>query len=182
MRRKRRKTNSGVVAPVRTTVSLPPCAANRVGAHAEPHTELEDTRKGAGRGQTDHQRLNDSEFRLRLHDPRKPQHRRRRHDAIGIERNGDVMRRAPALAEVLDITGLEAGIVAAPPVGDRNAALPCRRKFGKARVFLGRDGRKAGVTQHVKMKLRGCAGLLQAIQHDRQIAQHARRRLVADAH
>src|SRR4029079_5911244 len=35
-----------VVAPIRTAITLPPCAAYRVRAHTEPHSELEDAGEG----------------------------------------------------------------------------------------------------------------------------------------
>src|SRR4249920_4069090 len=50
-----------VVAPVRTAVSLPPRASDRVGAHAEPHPELEDARESACRRQANNKSLQNSE-------------------------------------------------------------------------------------------------------------------------
>ena len=31
-----------VMSPIRAAIGLPPCASDRVGAHAKPHAELED--------------------------------------------------------------------------------------------------------------------------------------------
>src|SRR5262249_15863566 len=49
MRGEGRKPNDGVVTPIGSAISLPPGTADRVAAHAQPHTELEDTRKYARR-------------------------------------------------------------------------------------------------------------------------------------
>ncbi len=54
--------NDGVVAPVRTAIALPPRAAERERAHAEPHAELKQTRERARRRQADDQRLQDAEL------------------------------------------------------------------------------------------------------------------------
>ena len=54
------------------------------------------------------QRLQDAERRVRLHDPHKAQHGLRAHEAVGVERDGEFVIGAPALAEVADVAGLEA--------------------------------------------------------------------------
>ena len=46
------------------------------------------------------------------------------HEAVGVERDREFVLVAPALAEVADVAGLEAGVDLAPPVGDRDAAAP----------------------------------------------------------
>ena len=48
------------------------------GMHPEPHAELKQPREQAGRRQADHQRLQDAELRMRLHDPNQPQSPSRR--------------------------------------------------------------------------------------------------------
>ena len=45
-------------------------------------------------------------------------------NAVGVERDGELVVRAPAGAEIEHVAGLEAGIVGAPPVGELEAALP----------------------------------------------------------
>ena len=67
-----------VVAPVGAAIALPPGAAERVGAHAEPHAELEDAGEGAGRRHADDQALQDADARIGLHDAHQPQDRVRR--------------------------------------------------------------------------------------------------------
>ena len=104
--------DDGVVAPIGPAIALPPGAADGVGAHAEPHAELEDAREGAGRGQPDDEALQDAELRVGLHDAHQPQHRIRGHQAVGIEHDREFVLRAPALAEIADVAGLEAGILA----------------------------------------------------------------------
>ena len=55
------------------------------------------------------------------------------HDAVGVEHDREVMLLAPALAEFADIAGLEAEIVGATAVGQRNPSAPGRGERGKAR-------------------------------------------------
>ncbi len=59
------------------------------------------------------------------------------HHAVGVEQHREVVVLAPALAEIADIAGLEAGVVVAPPVGERDAPAPACRQRGKARVLGG---------------------------------------------
>ena len=78
MRDERREADDRVVAPIRPAIALPPGAADGVGAHAEPHAELEHARERAGRGQADDQPLQDAELGIGLHDAHQAQDRRRR--------------------------------------------------------------------------------------------------------
>src|SRR5262249_61458050 len=68
MRYERRNAHDRIVAPVRAAVALPPGAADGVGAHAQPHAELENTGKRARRRHADHQALQNPETRIDLHD------------------------------------------------------------------------------------------------------------------
>ena len=106
MRDERRKPQDRVVAPIGPAIALPPGAADGVGAHAEPHAELEDAREGAGRRQADDQPLQNAEPRIGLHDADEPQHGVGGHEAVGVERHGELVVAAPALAEVADVAGL----------------------------------------------------------------------------
>ena len=65
MRDERREPDDRVVAPIGSAIALPPGAADRVGAHAEPHAELEDAGERAGRRQADDQALQNAELRDR---------------------------------------------------------------------------------------------------------------------
>ena len=76
----------------------------------KPHAELEQPRERARRGQADHQRLQDAERRIGLHDAHEAQHRFGGHEAVGVQRDREFVCVAPALAEIADIAGLEAGI------------------------------------------------------------------------
>ena len=84
----------------------------RVGAHAEPHAELEDARERAGRRQADHEALQDAELRIDLHDAHHAQDRGRGQEAVGVERDGEFVlapqrlqksQKLPALKPVLSV-------------------------------------------------------------------------------
>ena len=124
MRDERRDADDGVVAPVGAAIALPPGRADGPGAHAEPHAELEEARERAGRGQADDEALQNAELRIGLHDAHQAQDRRRGHEAVGVERDGEFVLAAPALAEVPEVAGLEAGVVGAAAIGHRDAAAP----------------------------------------------------------
>src|SRR5674476_1417326 len=68
MRDEWRKADDGVMAPIGSAIALPPGGAQSVGAHAEPHAELEYAREHAGRWHPDNQRLQDAEGRVGLCD------------------------------------------------------------------------------------------------------------------
>ena len=72
------ETQDRVVPPIGPAIGLPPRAADGVGAHAEPHAELEDAGEQARRRQADDESLQDAEPRIRLHDAHQTQDRRPR--------------------------------------------------------------------------------------------------------
>ncbi len=113
-----------VVAPERAAFRPPPGRAQRVGQHAVAHPELEQPGKGALRRRADRQALEDAEARMRLHDPHEAQDRRPRHQAVGVERQHQLG--VAAGAELLQVAGLVAGIVAAPAILD-----PLRLRAGQ---------------------------------------------------
>src|SRR5207249_12149471 len=145
MRHQLSDTPDVIVPPVRPAIALPPGAADGVGAHAQPHPELEDADKGAGRRHADHQALHDAEPRIDLHDAHELEHEVDGHHAVGVEHDCEVVILAPALAKVADIAGLEPDIFLAPAVGERDPPAPCRRQRRKARVLDGGDVSLAGV-------------------------------------
>ena len=149
----RRDPDDGVVTPVGPAVALPPGAADGVGAHAETHAELEDARKGAGRRHADDQALQDAELRIGLHDAHETQHGIGGHQAVGVQRQGEVMLLAPAVAEVADVAGLEAGIHFAAAIGERNAAAPGVRQLREMPALDGGMRKVAGVAQHIDVEL-----------------------------
>ena len=55
------------------------------------------------------------------------------HQAVGVEHQREVVMLAPALAEIADVAGLEAGVVLAAAVGDRDAAAPGVGQFREVR-------------------------------------------------
>ena len=120
----RPKPQHGVVPPIGTAIALPPGVADGVGAHAEPHAELEQARESAGRRQTDNESLQNAEIGVGLHDAHEPQDGVGGHEAVGVEHHGELMLCPPALAEVADVAGLVAGIDIAPPIRDRDPILP----------------------------------------------------------
>ena len=181
MRDERRKPQHGVVPPIGTAIALPPGVADGVGAHAEPHAELEQARESAGRGQADDQSLQDAEIGIGLHDAHQPQDGVGGHEAVGVEHHGKFVICPPALAEVADVAGLVAGIDVAPPVGDRHAAAPGCRQRREACFFLGGDLRVVGVAQRIDVKTVVDARGGKPGQHRLEIAHHALRRLVANA-
>ena len=178
---KRRDAKYAVVSPIGAAIALPPGRAGGVGAHAEPHAELKQPRESAGRGQADHETLQNAELRIGLHDAHKAQHRFRRHEAVGVERDREFVLRAPALAEVADISGLEAGILFATAIGHRNFSAPCVGERSELPILGGRDYRVAGIAQHIDMKAIRVTRGRDACEHRFEIADHAIRQFVADA-
>ena len=123
--------------PIGTAVGLPPGAPDGVRAHAEPHAELEQPRKGAGRGQSGHETLQDAEPRIGLHDANEPSDGSCGHQTVRIEHDREVVARPPALAEIADIAGLEAGVVRTATVANGDARTPGGRERGEMHL-LGR--------------------------------------------
>src|SRR5205085_62319 len=105
MRDERCEADDRIVAPIWTAVALPPRAAERVGTHPEPHTELEDARECAARRHADHEALQDTELRLDLHDAHHAQDRVGGLERVCIEHDGEVVVRAPAGAEIEYVAG-----------------------------------------------------------------------------
>ena len=87
-----------------------------------------------------------------LNDAHHPHDRSRGHEAVGIERDGEFVLSAPALAEVPEISSLEAGVGGAAAIGHRNAAPPLRGERSEAGFFERRDVALAGVAQNVEME------------------------------
>ena len=126
MRDERLKPQYRVVAPIGSTIALPPGAADGVGAHAQPHAELKDAREGAGGGKAHDQPLENAEAGIGLHDADETENRVGRHEAVGVERHREIVVATPALAEVTDVAGLVAGVDRAAPVGDPDPIAPAQ--------------------------------------------------------
>src|SRR5215218_8553387 len=141
-----------VVAPIGPAIALPPRAADGVRAHAEPHAELEDARKRAGGRHADHEALQDAEPRVYLHDANEAQNRLGGHETVGIKRDGKLVPAPPALAEIADVAGLEAGVDRTAPIGEGNLPSPGAGKRIELGSFCRRDGRIAGVAQNIDME------------------------------
>ena len=168
-----------IVPPMGAAVGLPPGAAGGVGPHGEPHAELKDAGEGRGRRHADHEALEDADLRRGLHDAHHAQDGGRRNEAVGVEGHGEVMRRAPAQAEIPDIAGLEAGIVVTPAIRDRDAAAPFLGEVRKAALLSRRYDEVACVAQRIEMKMRADRG--EAVKHGREIADDPRGVFIADA-
>src|SRR5262245_2109615 len=140
------------MAPVRTAVSLPPCAADRVGPHAEPHPELENAGESARRRQTDHKSLQNSESGICLHQTNQTQDRLRSHETVGIERDRELVISAPSLAEIANVAGLVPRIHGAPPVCRPETVFPSRGELADARFFSLRNRRVTGIAQHIQVE------------------------------
>ena len=104
-----------------------------------------------------------------------------RHDAVGVEHDREVVVLAPAFAEIADIAGLEADIVGATPVGERDAPAPELRKRREACVLGRGDVGLAGVAQHIDMEAFADAARRKAREHRLQQPRDPVGRLVADA-
>jgi hypothetical protein len=170
-----------VVSPIDAAIALPPGAADGVGAHAEPHAELENARERAGRRQADHQALQDADLAVRLHDAHQPQDGGGRHKAVRVERDRKLVAVAPPLAEVAHVAGLEARIVGAPPIGQPQAAVPSLGEQPEARVLLLGDRRVAGVAEHIDVEAVTDAGSREVGHHRLEVADHPLGALVANA-
>ena len=167
--------------PIRSAIGLPPRASDRVGAHAEPHAELEDAGEQARRRQPHDQALQDTEPGIDLHDPDQPDNRVRRHEAVGIERDRELVAASPALAEFADIAGLEAGIHGTAPVADRDPIAPACDQFGKERLLPDRKIGIAGIAEEVEMEALAVAGSVDTLEHRLEVADDTERQLVANA-
>src|SRR5690606_20997254 len=95
---------------------MPPDRARREGAHGVAHAELKHARKETRARHADHEALQNAEPRIGLHDAHEAYDRLARHQAVGVERDHDIVVRAPAIEEVAHIAGLEAGIRFAPAI------------------------------------------------------------------
>jgi hypothetical protein len=90
-------------------------------------------------------------------------------------------RTAPALAEITDVAGLEAGIISAAPIGDPYPLAPARAQRRETRLLVLCNVGIAGVAQHIEMETFAATGSIQARQHRLEIADHPLRQFVADA-
>src|SRR3954466_12716447 len=168
--------------PIGAAITLPPCGAERMRAHAEPHAELEDARERTDRRQADDERLQYAEPWICLHDAHETQHRMGGHETVGIERDGKFVPGAEAFAKVAHIAGLERGVHGAPPIGDRDRAVPLFRESSEAQRLRGDDVGSAAVAQEVDMEHGMSPRAYKPIEQRLEIADHLVRALVADAH
>src|SRR5215213_7518863 len=145
MRDERRQADNGVVTPIGPAVALPPRAADRIGAHAEAHAELEDARKRVARWQAGDETLQDAELRIGLHDAHDANDALHSHQAVGIEDDRKIVLRAPALAEIADVAGLKSGIPLASAVADCDARIKAAGQYSDLCLFCGCNGRDIGV-------------------------------------
>ena len=181
VRDERGQAQNRVVPPIGSAVALPEGRSERVGPHAEPHAELEDAGKWTRAGQAGHQRLQDADLRVPLHDAHKPQHRLRRHQAVGIEHDGEWMQPAPAHTEFAQITRLESFALLSPSVGDLEGRSEALRQGVRGLHLVRSDLGLAAVAQHVEMKVLRLASGNQSVEHPFEISPDELRVLVANA-
>src|SRR5262249_44392656 len=103
---------------------LPPCTANGVRAHAEPHSELEDPREQARRRQPDDKSLQDTQPGICLHDTDQAENGISGHEAVGVKCDGKLVTAAPPGAKFTHVAGLVSGIDCPSPVADSDAIAP----------------------------------------------------------
>ena len=95
----------------------------------------------------------DAELRVRLDDAHHPHDRGCGHEAVGVERDGEFVLAAPALAEVPEVSGLEAGVDGAAAVGDRECGRAIARRARRSRLSSSAAiSLTAGVAQDVEME------------------------------
>ncbi len=147
-----------------------------------PHSELEGAREGALRRRAGDEALQDAEARMRLHQPHQLDDFGARHQAVGIERQHEVVGLAPPLQKIAHIAGLIAVISLAAAIG---GAAPVG-KFGLPGVeqpfLLTRNLGDVGVAQDEEVKMLVLARPLQALAHDSQPREGAGRVFVAQGH
>jgi len=61
---------------------------------------------------------------IHLHDAHQTENCIRGHEAVGIERHGELVSASPLFAEIADIAGLVTRVHRTPPVGDRDTVTP----------------------------------------------------------
>ena len=105
-----------------------------------------------------------------LHHAHQPHDRGCRHEAVGVERNGEVMAIAKAQTEVAHVAGLVAGVVGAPPVRDGDAGAPRGGQLGEPRLLDLAEDRVCGVAQHIDMKSIRHPGRGELCEHRLEIA------------
>src|SRR5262245_3410000 len=169
-----------VMTPIGPAISLPPCTSDCVGAHAEPHSKLEDTCKSTGRRQADNESLQNPQFRICLHDPDQQQCCLGGHKTIGIEGDGKFVLGTPLLAEIPNVTGLKAGVDGASTISHRDAAVPDIGQLRETLPLYSSDLCIARVTQYVHVKTITKPRLVETGQQWVEIANHSLWQFVAD--
>ena len=120
------------MAPIGSAIALPPGAAEGVGAHAEPHAELEDARERRSLTACPITRLCRMPMRGSACMMRTSRSIAGAVMTLSASSRGEVVIVAPALAEVADVAGLVADIAGAAPIGHgrhgRATCSPCAAK------------------------------------------------------
>jgi hypothetical protein len=110
-----------------------------------------------------------------------PQHRRRRHDAVGVKHECEIVVLAPPVAEVADVAGLECGVGLAPPIGDAQPFTPGLRHRGEQALLGLRDRGIVGIAKDVDVKVRRGVARGQPLHQRHQKGRRPLWQLVADA-
>jgi hypothetical protein len=108
----------GVMAPVVAFTELPVGQPARQHRAVQVGPELDEARKQSFTTRGHRQRLDDSGFRVFVHEPGESHQRIAGHDAVGIEHDGVVVRTAPGTHEIRDVAGLAADVLLAAAIED----------------------------------------------------------------
>ena len=127
------------MTPVGAAITLPPRASDRIGTHAEPHSKLEDPRKRAICRQTDDKALQYTDLRIGFHAPDEICDGVGRKKTIGIEDQCEIVPVAPAVAKILNVSGLVSGVIRPAPIECLNMMLEPFRQPGRHFPFLTGD-------------------------------------------
>src|SRR4029078_7147505 len=98
-----------------------------------------------------------SEPAVCLHQANQAQDRVRSHEAVGIQRNRQLVVAAPPVAKITNIAWLVSGMHGASRVGRRDTTLPSRGELTDARFFQRRNRRVTGVAQQIAGEARSKA-------------------------
>src|SRR5262249_45349535 len=104
-------------------------------AHCEAHAELKNAAEWARAWHSDDERLQDSDLRIHLHYAHELEQELGGHHAVRIENEAEIVKRAPAFAEIPNVAGLVPCILRAAPIGQGHAAMPCGFQCAELLLF-----------------------------------------------
>ena len=123
----------------------------------------------------------DAELWIDLHDTDEPDDRVCGHEAVGIERDRELVTVPPAFAEISDVAGLEAAVHGTLPVADGDPIAPRCDQFREERLFPDCKPGIVGVAQEVEMEALCVSGRAQTFKHRLEVTDGTHRQFVANA-